>query len=40
MYLEQHQQVMLQLHLSDQQIYTLQRCDLYQRFDGIVISAQ
>ena len=29
MQLEQHRQVMLQLHLSDQQSYCLLRCDLY-----------
>ena len=25
---------MLQLHLSDQQVYWLLRCDFYQRFDS------
>ena len=29
MYLEQCRQAMLQLHLSDQQVYCLLRCDLY-----------
>ena len=28
MWLEQHRQAMLHLHLSDQQVYCLQRCDL------------
>ena len=30
---------MLQLHLSDQQLYCLQRCSLYQRFDGNILFA-
>ena len=34
MQLEQRRQAMLQLHLSDQQFYCLQRCVLYQRFYG------
>ena len=29
MYLEQRRQAMLQLHLTDQQFYCLQRCILY-----------
>ena len=29
----------LQLHLSDQQVYCLLRCDLYDRFDGKFIFA-
>ena len=33
MYLEQRRQAMLQLHLSDQQVYCLQKCGLYQRFE-------
>ena len=33
MLLEQHRHVMPQLHLSDQQLYNLLRCDLYQRSD-------
>ena len=28
----------LQLHLRDQQVYCLLRCDLYQRFDGTIQS--
>ena len=36
MWLEQRRQAMLQLHLSDRQFYCLLRCDLYQRFDGIL----
>ena len=35
MQLKQRRQVMLQLHLSDQQVYCLPRCDLYWRFDSI-----
>ena len=34
MKLEQRRQAMLQLHLSDQQVYGLLSCGLYQRFDG------
>ena len=34
MQLEQHRQVMLQLHLSDQQFYCLLRCILYYMFHG------
>ena len=35
MQLEQRRQVMLQLNLSDQQLYCLLGCDLYYRFDSI-----
>ena len=35
MLLEQRRQAMLQLHLSDQQVYCLLRCGLYQKFDGL-----
>ena len=34
MWLEQGRQVMLQLHLSDQQFYGIIRCALYQKFEG------
>ena len=34
MSLEQSRQAMLQLYLSDQQFYCLQRFDLYLRFGG------
>ena len=34
MKLEQRWQAMLQLHLRDQQLYCLLKCDLYSRFDG------
>ena len=34
MQLEQRRQAMLQLHLSDQQIYCLLRCNLYLMFDN------
>ena len=37
-YLEQHRQAMLQLHLSDQSFNCLIRCDLYYRFDGKCIT--
>ena len=33
MYLEQRRQAMLRLHLSEQQLYCLLRCDLYQGFE-------
>ena len=39
MQLEQRRQAMLQLHLSDQQIYCLLRCISYYRFDGSQIVA-
>ena len=38
MWLEQNRQAMLQVHLSGKQFYCLQRCDLYQRFDGKFIN--
>ena len=34
---EQHRQAMLRLYLSDQQLYCLQICDLYQTFDDLYI---
>ena len=34
MWLEQRRQAMLQLHLSDQQIYCQLWCVLYKRYDG------
>ena len=37
MSLEQRRQVMLQLHLSDQQFYCLLKCSLYERFNGTYI---
>ena len=40
MYLEQRRQSMLQLHLSDQKFYCLQRCLIYYRFDSISIYLQ
>ena len=38
MQLEQRRQAMLQLQLSDQQVYHLLRCDLYEKFDSNLIS--
>ena len=37
MWLEQRRQAMLQLHLSDQQVYFRPRCTLYYRCDDILV---
>ena len=38
MWLEQRRQVLLQLHLNDEQFNCLLRCDSYQKFDGTIFN--